>query len=97
MTHTYIAAARQSQYETKDSGQRDEFSSGMLREPDTVFISLYVVGYATTVIGLVNGHMAQINAQTDVAQTWWARKQGRERCSVHDANRRTARCSGRAA
>lgn len=35
MTHTYIAAAQQPQYETKDSGQRDEFSSGMLREPDT--------------------------------------------------------------
>lgn len=35
MTNTYIAAARQSQYETKDSGQHDEFSSGMLREPDT--------------------------------------------------------------
>jgi hypothetical protein len=34
MTHKYIAAAQQSQCETKDSGQRDEFSSGMLREPD---------------------------------------------------------------
>jgi hypothetical protein len=35
VTHTYIAAAQQPQYESKDSGQRDEFSSGMLCEPDT--------------------------------------------------------------
>ncbi|MDW6058056.1 hypothetical protein SAZ11_08135 [Streptomyces sp. FXJ1.4098] len=34
MTHKYITAAQQPQYETKDSGQRDEVSSGMLREPD---------------------------------------------------------------
>ncbi|MDX2547478.1 hypothetical protein ACOT81_38440 [Streptomyces sp. WI04-05B] len=35
MTHTYLAAARQPQYETKDSGQRDQFSSGIPPEPDT--------------------------------------------------------------
>ncbi|MGW0577942.1 hypothetical protein ACWD25_18665 [Streptomyces sp. NPDC002920] len=35
MTHTYPAAARQPQYATKDSGQRDDFSAGMLPEPDT--------------------------------------------------------------
>lgn len=49
--------------------------------------SLYVVGYANTVIGLLNGHMAQINAQAEVAQTWLARKQGRETAPLH-ANRR---------
>lgn len=30
---------------------------------------LYVAGYATTVIGLVNGHIATVNAQTEVAHT----------------------------
>lgn len=47
---------------------------------------LYLVGYANTVIGLMNGHIAQINAQTEVAQTWLARKQGRETAARHIRN-----------
>ncbi|MFE7114087.1 dATP/dGTP diphosphohydrolase domain-containing protein [Streptomyces sp. NPDC057654] len=35
MTRTYKAAAQQPPHETKESGQRDEFSSGTLRAPDT--------------------------------------------------------------
>ncbi|MFE0207067.1 hypothetical protein [Streptomyces sp. NPDC058985] len=46
-------------------------------------IDLYVVGYANTVIGLLNTHIAQTNAQADVAQTWLARKQGRETSTLH--------------
>ena len=37
---------------------------------------LYVVGYATTVIELMNGHGAEIDAQTEVA--WRDRNQNRE-------------------
>ncbi|WP_371099844.1 hypothetical protein [Streptomyces sp. PU_AKi4] len=48
--------------------------------------NLYVCGYANTVRGLLNGHMAQINAQTEVAQTWLARKQGRETSTLHQRN-----------
>lgn len=35
---------------------------------------LYLVGYANTVIGLMNGHIAGINAQTEVAHTWHGRQ-----------------------
>ncbi|MGV9226346.1 hypothetical protein ACWDPF_27175 [Streptomyces albogriseolus] len=48
---------------------------------------LYVVGYANTVIGLMNTHIAQIAAQTETAQTWLARKQGRETSTLHTRNR----------
>ncbi|WP_330328258.1 hypothetical protein [Streptomyces pseudovenezuelae] len=44
---------------------------------------LYLLGYATNVIGLMNGHIAQINAQTEVAQTWLDRKQGRATAALH--------------
>lgn len=52
---------------------------------------LYTVGYANTVIGLMNGHIAQINAQAEVAQTWLARKQGRETSTLHTRNHRLER------
>lgn len=48
---------------------------------------LYTVGYANTVIGLMNGHIATITAQAEVAQTWLARKQGRETSSLHTTRR----------
>ncbi|MDX3020065.1 hypothetical protein [Streptomyces acidiscabies] len=35
MLRRHIAAAQALQYETQDSGRRDDFSSGMLRKPDT--------------------------------------------------------------
>jgi hypothetical protein len=53
--------------------------------------NLYVCGYAMTVRGILNGHIAQINAQAEVAQTWLARKQGREHSTLHDTHRRTGR------
>ncbi|MFC9891500.1 hypothetical protein [Streptomyces pilosus] len=49
--------------------------------------NLYVCGYANAVRGLLNGHIAQINAQAEVAQTWLARKQGRETSTLHTRNR----------
>jgi hypothetical protein len=52
---------------------------------------LYTVGYANTVIGLMNGHIATVAAQSEVAQTWLARKQGRETSTLHTAHRRQAR------
>jgi hypothetical protein len=45
--------------------------------------NFYVCGYANTVRGLLNAHIAQTNAQADVAQTWLARKQGRETSTLH--------------
>jgi hypothetical protein len=39
---------------------------------------LYRLGYTNTVIGIFNGHIATVNAQADVSQTWWARKNGRK-------------------
>lgn len=73
-------------------------ADAMLDTPSTGSVStdLYIVGYANTVIGLLNGHVAQINAQTEVAQTWLARKQGRETSTLHTA-RRPSRSKGRAA
>jgi hypothetical protein len=52
---------------------------------------LYVVGYANTVIGLMNSHVAEINAQTEVAQTQLARKQGRETSTLHQRHNKTIR------
>lgn len=39
---------------------------------------LYRLGYATGIAGILNGHIATVNAQTDVSQKWWARKNGRK-------------------
>lgn len=36
---------------------------------------LYVIGYATAVIGMLNSHIAQINAQAEVAH-WWLNRKG---------------------
>lgn len=44
---------------------------------------LYLFGYANTVIGLMNSHIAQIGAESDVAQTWLSRKQGRTTSTRH--------------
>jgi hypothetical protein len=55
--------------------------------PPTEATSLYVVGYANTVIGLMNRHIAEINAQAEVAQKWLARKQGRETSTLHQRHR----------
>jgi hypothetical protein len=43
---------------------------------DSIPASLYVCGYATAIAGILNGHIAQINAQTEVAHRWLA-TQGR--------------------
>ncbi|MFD7995570.1 hypothetical protein [Streptomyces mexicanus] len=51
----------------------------------------YVCGYTNTVRGLLSGHIAMVNAQSEVAQTWLARKQGRETSRLHTANRHPAR------
>jgi hypothetical protein len=51
---------------------------------------LYIVGYANTVIGLMNSHIATIAAQTEGAQKQQARKQGRETSTLH-THRRQAR------
>ncbi|MGA5670007.1 hypothetical protein ACPCTG_31570 [Streptomyces pseudogriseolus] len=53
--------------------------------------NFYVCGYANTVRGLLNTHIAQINAQAEVAQTWLARKQGRETSTLHLRHARQAR------
>ena len=45
--------------------------------PASMPASLYVVGYGNTVRGLLNGHIAQINAQAEVAHLWLNRTQGR--------------------
>lgn len=37
---------------------------------DKASVSLYVCGYGNTVAGILNGHIAQINAQTEVAHRW---------------------------
>lgn len=37
--------------------------------------NLYVCGYANTVRGILNGHIAQINAQTEVAHRWLHRSE----------------------
>jgi hypothetical protein len=39
---------------------------------------LYRLGYATSIAGIINGHIATVNAQADVSQKWWARKNGRK-------------------
>lgn len=51
-------------------------------------VDLYVCGYGNAVRGLLDSHIAQINAQADVAQTWLARKQGRETSTLHQAYRK---------
>jgi hypothetical protein len=43
----------------------------------TVPAELYRIGYGNTVIGLMNGHIATVNAQTEVAHDWLAREHGR--------------------
>ncbi|MFJ8727717.1 hypothetical protein [Streptomyces sp. NPDC093269] len=52
---------------------------------------LYRLGYATSIAGLINSHIATVNAQCDMAQQDLARKQGRERSTRHDAHRRPRR------
>ena len=49
--------------------------------------NLYVCGYGHTVRGILNGHIAMTNAQTEVAHRWLDRKQGRDRTSRHAASR----------
>jgi hypothetical protein len=49
---------------------------------------LYRLGYGNSVAVLMNGHIATINAQTEVAQTWLARKQGRETSTLHARHNR---------
>ncbi|MET8585686.1 hypothetical protein ABZX39_33185 [Streptomyces collinus] len=44
---------------------------------DSVPASLYACGYGNAVAGILNGHIAQINAQTEVAHLWLNRTQGR--------------------
>lgn len=44
---------------------------------------LYRLGYGNSVAGLMNGHIATVDAQSEVAQTWLARKQGRETSTLH--------------
>jgi len=59
-------------------------------------VSLYVVGYANTVRRLLNEHIAYVNAEADVAQSWLARKQGRESAALrirHLRPRRTRRAA----
>ncbi|MEW2402211.1 hypothetical protein [Streptomyces sp. NPDC046862] len=58
---------------------------------------LYRLGYGNAVAGLMNGHIAQINAQADVAQTWLDRKQGRDTSTLHTRNRRPHHSHRRAA
>ncbi|GHC37027.1 MULTISPECIES: hypothetical protein [Streptomyces rochei group] len=48
---------------------------------------LYRLGYCKSVAGLVRGHIATVNAQCEVAQTTHARKQGREKSTLHQRNR----------
>lgn len=50
---------------------------------------LYRLGYATGVAGILNGHLAAVTAQAEVAQTWLARKQGRETSTLHTTHRST--------
>lgn len=38
---------------------------------------LYRIGYGTAIAGVISGHIATVNAQAEVSQKWWARKQGR--------------------
>lgn len=55
-------------------------------------IDLYVAGYGNAVCGLMNSHVAQINAQAEVSHRWLARKQGRETATLYRNH-----CAGRAA
>lgn len=54
---------------------------------DSMPAELYRMGYTQGVIGIANGHIATVNAQCEVAQTWLARKQGRETSPLHAAVR----------
>ncbi|MCX5000932.1 hypothetical protein [Streptomyces longwoodensis] len=54
---------------------------------DVTPANFYVCGYANTVRGILDSHIAHINAQADVAQTWLARKQGRETSTLHARHR----------
>lgn len=58
---------------------------------DTSPANFYVCGYANTVRGILSSHIAQINAQADVAQTWLARRQGRETSTLHTRHRHARR------
>ncbi|GAA3807854.1 hypothetical protein ACFQ0G_53765 [Streptomyces chiangmaiensis] len=55
---------------------------------------LYRLGYVTSIAGLINGHIATVNAQCEVAQKDQAREQGRERSTLH-AHRRPYRRTAR--
>lgn len=52
---------------------------------------LYRLGYCTSIAGLISGHIATVNAQAEVAQTWLDRKQGRTTSTLHTRNHRTPR------
>jgi hypothetical protein len=42
----------------------------------TVPAELYRIGYGNTVVGLMNAHIATVNAQAEVAHKWMGRKKG---------------------
>lgn len=44
---------------------------------DHIPASLYVCGYGNAIAGILNSHIAQINAQTEVAHRWLADTQRR--------------------
>jgi hypothetical protein len=48
---------------------------------------LYRIGYATGIAGILNSHIATVNSQAEVAQTWRARKQGRQTSTRQHATR----------
>jgi hypothetical protein len=45
----------------------------------------YALGYSAVVIEL----RMEADAEADIAQTWWARKQGRETSALHAAHRQS--------
>ncbi|MFD9004469.1 hypothetical protein ACFV0T_26510 [Streptomyces sp. NPDC059582] len=51
---------------------------------------LYRLGYVTSIAGLINSHIATVDAQSELAQKKQARKQGRDTSTRHTSNRRTA-------
>ena len=52
---------------------------------------LYRLGYANSIAGMINSHIATVNAQCENAQQDLARKQGRERSTLHNTRRRPHR------
>lgn len=56
---------------------------------------LYTAGYAHRAAELVAEHLAIVNAESDLAQTWLDRKQGRSRSTRH--TNRPSRAQERAA